>query len=148
MAAAVVSFVSILLLNRVPPLQPRERAMLTNYEELRISLAHDDLASAQRISAKMMQEFSDWSAVSSAVQLISNSGSLESGRKAFATLSEEAIRLADHRQEYLIVRCPPDCPEKCVNCRSNEFGSWVQLDTVIGNPFMGTLSPHCGARLQ
>jgi hypothetical protein len=49
MAAAVISFVSILLLNRVPPLQPRERAMLTNHEELRISLAHDDLATAQRI---------------------------------------------------------------------------------------------------
>jgi hypothetical protein len=96
----------------------------------------------------MMREFSDWSAVSSAVQLISNSDSLESARKAFATLSEEAIRLADHHQEYLIVRCPPDCPEKCVNCRSNEFGSWVQLDAVIENPFMGTLSPHCGARLQ
>ena len=64
MAAAVISFVSILLLNRVPPLQSRERAMLTNYEQLRISLAHDDLATAHRISAKMMREFSDWSAVS------------------------------------------------------------------------------------
>ena len=147
-AVAVISFVSILLLNRVPPLQLRERAMLTNHEELRISLAHDDLGTAQRISAKMMREFSDWSAVSSAVQLISNSDSLESARKAFATLSEEAIRLVDHHQEYLIVRCRPDCPEKCVNCRSNEFGSWVQMDAVIGNPFMGTLSPHCGARLQ
>jgi hypothetical protein len=98
MAAAVTSFVSILLLNGVPPLQPRERAMLANYEELRISLAHDDLATAQRISAKMMREFNDWSAVSSSVQLISNSGSLELARKAFATLSEEAIRLADHHQ--------------------------------------------------
>ena len=61
MAAAVISFIGILLLNRVPPLQPRERAMLSNYEELRISLAHDDLATAQRISAKMVREFSDWS---------------------------------------------------------------------------------------
>ena len=61
MAAVVISLVSILLLNRVPPLQSRERAMLTNYEQLRISLAHDDLATAHRISAKMVREFSDWS---------------------------------------------------------------------------------------
>ena len=98
MAVASISFVSVLLLNRVPPLQPRERAMLTNYEEVRVSLAHDDLATAKWISAKMMREFSDWLAVSSSVQLISNSGSLELARKAFATLSEEAIRLADHHQ--------------------------------------------------
>jgi hypothetical protein len=122
--------------------------MLTNYEEVRVSLAHDDLATAKWISAKMMREFSDWLAVSSSVQLISNSGSLESARKAFATLSEEAIRLADRHQEYLIVRCPPDCPEKCVNCRSDEFGSWVQIDPLVGNPFMGTASPRCGARIQ
>ena len=57
MAAAVISFVSILLLNRVPPLQPRERAMLTNYEEIRVSLAHDDLNRAERLAAKMSQEF-------------------------------------------------------------------------------------------
>src|SRR6516164_9755554 len=108
MAAAVISFIGILLLNRVPPLQPRERAMLMNYEELRISLAHDDLATAQRISAKMMREFSDWSAVSSAVQLISNSGSLESARKAFATLSEEAVHLADRSSEPSRSNSPRD----------------------------------------
>jgi hypothetical protein len=122
--------------------------MLMNYEEVRISLAHDDLSSAQRISVKMTHEFGDWASVSSPLQLISNSDSLESARKAFAKLSEEAIRLAEHHTEYLILRCPTDCPEKCVNCRSNEFGSWVQVDTVVGNPFMGTASPHCGARVQ
>lgn len=101
--------------------------MLTNYEEVRISLAHDDLATAQRISGKMLEEFRDWAPISSSVQLISNSDSLESAREAFATLSQEAIRLAARHREYLILRRPADCPVKCVNCRSNEFGSWVQL---------------------
>jgi hypothetical protein len=38
----------------------------------------------------------------------------------------------------LILRCPMNCPEKCVNCRSNKLGSWVQIDTLVGNPFVGT----------
>jgi hypothetical protein len=147
-AAAFISFAVTLLLNGAPPLQPRERLMLTNYEEVRISLAHDDLTTAEHLAAKMAREFGDWVPVSSAVQLISNSDSLESARKAFAKLSQEAIRLADRHPEYLILRCPTDCPENCVNCRSNEFGSWVQIDTLVGNPFMGTASPHCGARIQ
>jgi hypothetical protein len=146
--AASISFVSVLLLNGVPPLQPRERAMLTNYEQVRVSLAHDDLTSAERLAANMAREFGDWVPVSSYVRLIANSDSLESARKGFARLSEEAIRLADRHPEYLILRCPTDCPEKCVNCRSNEFGSWVQIETAVGNLFMGTASPHCGARIQ
>ena len=80
--------------------------MLMNYEEVRISLAHDDLATAQRMSAQMAREFGDWPPVSSSVQLISNSDSLESARKAFVKLSEEAIRLAVRYTEYLILRCP------------------------------------------
>ena len=147
-AAAFISFVVILLLNGVPPLQPRERIMLKNYEEVRVSLAHDDLTTAERLAEKMAREFGDWVPVSSSVQRIANSDSLESARKAFAKLSEEAIRLADRHREYLILRCPTDCPENCVNCRSNEFGSWVQIDPLVGNPFMGTASPHCGARIQ
>jgi hypothetical protein len=147
-AAASISFVSILLWNGVPPLQPRERALLISYEELRVSLVRDDLATAERVAAQMTREFGDWVSVSSPVQLISNSDSLESARKAFAKLSQEAIRLAERHPEYLILRCPTDCPEKCVNCRSNEFGSWVQIDNSVGNPFMGTVSPHCGARIQ
>ena len=147
-AAAFISFLVILLLNGAPPLQPRERIMLKNYEEVRVSLANDDLTTAERLAAKMAREFGDWVPVSSSVQLIANSDSLESARKAFAKLSEEAIRLADRHPEYLILRCPTDCPENCVNCRSNEFGSWVQIDPLVGNPFMGTASPHCGARIQ
>ena len=147
-AAAVISFVIILLLNGAPPLQPRERTMLKNYEELRVSLVQDDLTTAERLAAKMALEFGDWVPVSSSVQLIAKSDSLESARKAFAKLSQEAIRLANRHPEYLILRCPTDCPENCVNCRSNEFGSWVQIDTLVGNPFMGTASPHCGARIQ
>jgi hypothetical protein len=147
-AAAFISFVVILLMNGAPPLQPRERIMLKNYEEVRVSLAHDDLITAERLAAKMAGEFGNWVPVSSSVQLLANSDSLESARKAFAQLSQEAIRLADRHPEYLILRCPTDCPEKCANCRSNEFGSWVQIDTAVGNPFMGTASPHCGARIQ
>jgi hypothetical protein len=147
-AAASISFVSVLLLNGAPPLQPRERLMLTNYEQVRVSLAHDDLTTAEQLAAKMAREFGDWMTVSSSVQRIADSDSLESARNAFAKLSQEAIRLADRHPEYLILRCPTDCPEKCVNCRSNEFGSWVQIDTAVGNPFMGTASPNCGARIQ
>ena len=78
MAAASISFVIILLLNGAPPLQPRERVMLTNYEEVRVSLAHDDLTTAERLAAKMAREFGDWVPVSSSVQLLADSDSLES----------------------------------------------------------------------
>jgi hypothetical protein len=66
-AAAFISFVFILLLNGAPPLQPRERIMLKNYEEVRISLAHDDLTTAERLAEKMAREFGDWVPVSSSV---------------------------------------------------------------------------------
>ena len=69
-AAAFISFVIILLLNGAPPLQPREKVMLTNYEEVRVSLSHDDLPTAERLAAKMAREFGDWVPVSSSVQLI------------------------------------------------------------------------------
>ena len=52
--------------------------------------------------------------------------------------SAKAIRIANDHSEYLILQCPTDGPEKCVNCRSNEFGSWVQIDPFVGNPFVGT----------
>ena len=54
--------------------------MLISYEEMRISLAHDDLTKLERIAAKMAREFGDWVPVSSSVQLIANSDSLESER--------------------------------------------------------------------
>ena len=82
-AAASISFVIILLLNGAPPLQPRERVMLTNYEEVRVSLAHDDLPTAERLAAKMAREFSNWTPVSSSVQLIADSDSLESALASF-----------------------------------------------------------------
>jgi hypothetical protein len=66
-AAAFISFVFILLLNGAPPLQPRERIMLKNYEEVRIPLAHDDLTTAERLAEKMAREFGDWVPVSSSV---------------------------------------------------------------------------------
>jgi hypothetical protein len=93
-------------LNGAPPspLPPRDRAMLTNYEEVRVSFTRDDLTTAERPAAKMAREFGDWVPVSSSVQLIANSDSLESARKAFAKLSLEAIRLADRHPEYLILR--------------------------------------------
>ena len=111
-AAAIVSFAVILLLNKVPAIDARERAMLMDYETVQISLSHDDLSSAQRIAEKMAREFGDWAAVFSSVQAISNSDPLESARRAFATLSQEAIRLADHHTEYLILRCPTDLSRK------------------------------------
>lgn len=72
MAAAAISFVSIILFNRVPSLQPREKAMLTNHEEVRIALVHDDLATADLLGAKMTREFGDWVPVSSSVQISEN----------------------------------------------------------------------------
>jgi hypothetical protein len=79
-AVASISFVSVLLLNGVLPLQPREKLMLTNYEEVRVSLARDDLTTAEQLAAQMTREFGDWVPVSSPVQLVPNSDSLEWAR--------------------------------------------------------------------
>jgi hypothetical protein len=66
-----------------------------------------------------------------------------------ASLSKEAIRLAHRQPGYFIMRCTMDgCQAPCSDCRSNDYGSWVQMSTSIGNPFMGKLSPNCGARIQ
>jgi hypothetical protein len=42
---------------------------------------HNDLATAEQLAAQMTREFGDWVPVSSPVQLIPNSDSLESARK-------------------------------------------------------------------
>jgi hypothetical protein len=110
---------------------------MANYEQVRVSLAHDDLTSAEQLAAKMAREFGDWIPLHSYVRLIADSDSLESARKALAKLSEEASRLADRHAEYLILRCPTDCPE---NCRSNEFGSWLQIDTLLAIPLWERLA--------
>jgi hypothetical protein len=100
-AVASISFVSVLLLNGVLPLQPREKLMLTNYEEVRVSLARDDLTTAEQLAAKMARE-SDWMTVSSSVQLIADSDSLESARIA----TEYQIQDFDVFSIGLETRCP------------------------------------------
>jgi hypothetical protein len=96
--------------------------MLTSYEEVRVSLAHDDLTRAQRLATKMSQEFGDWVPVSSSVQLIANSDSLESARRAFAKLSQEAIRKANGHSEYLILQCPTDVRKSALTAAVTSLG--------------------------
>jgi hypothetical protein len=91
-AAAFISFVVILLLNGAPPLQPRERVMLTDYEEVHVSWRTMTSILPSDSPQRWLENFGDWMPVSSSVQLISKSDSLESARKAFAKLSQEAVR--------------------------------------------------------
>ena len=69
--------------------------MLISYEEMRISLAHDDLTKLERIAARWLEN----SAIAYRCLHPSNSLQIVIHSNRNAKLSEEAIRLAERHKE-------------------------------------------------
>ena len=60
-------------------------------------------------------------------------------------MSEGAVKLVKGHEEYYVMVCSMSvCRAGCSQCEMDKFGEWVQSDPIVGNPFMGSASPHCG----
>jgi len=122
-----------------------DRAMLRQYDSIRVALSHDDLALAEKAAATLAGSYQTKRPISAAAQAISKADSLEAARDAFSTMSAETVKMARGHKGYYVVGCSMDqCPAPCVNCQMSRFSDWVQTDAAIANPFMGKASPYCG----
>src|SRR5713101_4015046 len=122
-----------------------DRAMLRQYDSIRVALSHENLAFAQKAATTVAGSYQKRRSISAAAQALSKADSLEGAREAFSTMSAEAVKMARGHKEYYIVGCTlNECPARCVNCQMYRFGNWVQTNATIANPFMGKASLHCG----
>jgi len=122
-----------------------DRAMLRQYDSIRVALSHDDLALAEKAAATLARSYQKRRPISAAAQALSKADSLEAARDAFSTMSAETVKMARGHKEYYVVGCSMNqCPAHCVNCQMSRFSDWVQTDVAIANPFMGKASPYCG----
>ena len=122
-----------------------DRALLKQYDSIRVALSHDDLALAKEAAATLVDSYLKRRLIATAAQAISKADSLEAARGAFSTMSAETVKIARGHNGYYVVGCPMNqCPAPCVNCQMFRFSDWVQTDVAIANPFMGKASPHCG----
>ncbi|HZS18711.1 MAG TPA: hypothetical protein VFA51_12355 [Candidatus Udaeobacter sp.] len=122
-----------------------DRAMLRQYDSIRVALSQENLTSVQKAAATLADSYQQRRSVSATAQALSKADSLEAAREAFSTISAEAVKMARGHKEYYVVGCSMNqCPAPCVNCQMWRFSDWVQTDATIANPFMGRASPHCG----
>ncbi len=147
---AAIALAGLLIWSSLPvKLTEVDRAMLKQYDSIRVALSHDDLALAEKAAATLADSYQKRRAIFGAAQALSKADSLEAAREAFSTMSAEAVRMARGHKEYYVVGCSMNqCPAPCVNCQMSRFSDWVQTDPAIANPFMGKASPHCGVIKQ
>ena len=126
-----------------------DRAMLTQYELIRVALSQDNLGLAQKAAATIAGSYEDRRRIVASGLALSKADSLESARDAFSTMSSDAVKMVRGHKEYYVIGCSMnECPAPCVNCQMSRFSDWVQSDPAIVNPFMGKASPHCGVIKQ
>lgn len=115
------------------------RAVMSQYEEIRAALAADDLRDAKKASARLADTLKPASPTAPAsamlepAQSIADAPALDKARQAFKKLSAEAVRVTSGVNGYYAINCPMT-PE----------GDWVQTNQTIDNPYMGKIMHDCG----
>jgi hypothetical protein len=112
------------------PLSDEQRQFLQSYEQIRKSLADDDLAGAKLAAEKIPGN--------SSAALIAKGTDIESVRRDFALLSKLAVKLAHGRPGYFIFHCPE------TKLSNDDWAHWVQLSKDASNPYLGKANPRCG----
>jgi len=110
--------------------------MLEGYIAVADALYKDDLEAAQKAATGITKHDAD-SALAKPAQKLAEAADLESARKAFKTLSSEAIKIAHHHEsdKYTVMNCPMVKGGK---------GDWLSADGKVNNPYFGPKMPHCG----
>ncbi|MGI9088794.1 MAG: hypothetical protein ACR2HH_13805 [Chthoniobacterales bacterium] len=126
-------------------LTPKERALIRQYDSVRIALSLDDLPAA-RVAASLVQNASrDHKAIMTAALALARADSLPAARDAFQAMSARVIKLASGNAGYYRMGCSMAyCPAPCEPCDTIKYGDWIQTSPIVQNPFMGQAHPDCG----
>jgi len=108
---------------RAADLSESDKQFLAQYEKVRAGLAADNLADAKKAATDLGE----------AGIPLANTDSIMMARKEFATLSDQAIKLASGQGGYYVVNCPMLKKD------------WVQTSTKISNPYAGSSMLTCGS---
>lgn len=113
---------------------PSPASLLPLYENVCSALAADNCPAAQTAARQLASQAGrlhqhDLAAAATAV---GKAASLSAARKAFRTLSVDAIALARQQKGYFILHCPM------------AKADWVQTTRTVANPYLGSKMPGCG----
>ncbi len=113
--------------NRAAPLLPL-------YEHVCSALAADNCPAAQTAARQLAARASELHQpdLATAATAVGNADSLAAARKAFRTLSADAIALARQQKGFFILHCPM------------ADADWVQTTRTVSNPYLGKKMPGCG----
>lgn len=138
----MVGGICAIVVMQIPPkLTESDRRFLSNYEQVRVALAADNLERA-RAAAKPLEKESE--PLAAAATHLMASGTLDSARNEFKVLSDHAVMLAADQPNFFIMQCITPCPLHCVQCPMEHFGKWVQQTPEVANPYMGSSGLACG----
>jgi Cu(I)/Ag(I) efflux system membrane fusion protein len=127
-----------------------EKMFLSQYENLRASLAADDLPAAKKAAAAIAEsaasphagkerEIEQAPSYIDAAKRIAEAKSLRPAREAFKTLSRFAVDLTDGQKGYYHLRC---------SMVPRGGGDWIQTTNTVGNPYFGKSMLNCGDIVQ
>ncbi len=120
-------------------LSDTDRAVMSQYEEVRAALAADDLRSAKQASNKMATALKPTTPAAPASPLlgsaeaIASAPALDKARQVFKTMSVDAIHLTAGVKGYYVINCP-----------MTPNGDWVQTSDAVSNPYLGKIMHDCG----
>ena len=112
--------------------------MLKGYLEVSGALSTDDLAAA-KLAAAEMAEHDENSSLAKFAKALAKSKDIKAARGHFQDLSRAAIDLAksEKQNKYIVMHCP---------MVKDGRGDWLQIDTVVKNPYMGKKMLSCGGQ--
>ncbi len=110
---------------------------LVAYEHVRVALVTDDLALAKAALPELLSTLQSDAAAQKAAGAIGGASDLPAARLAFGELSKALIA------NYATVGAPDGvhvyyCP------MTTTFPYWLQTESGLKNPYMGTMMPICG----
>jgi hypothetical protein len=94
-------------------------SFLSNYEQVRVALATDNLEGAKTAARPISAESEP---LGSAAMRLMASGTLDSARNEFMALSDHAVKLAYNQPGLFVMQCIAPCPMHCSQCPMDHFG--------------------------
>lgn len=143
--ASLAIFIVFLRLSSPHHLTQQERILIGHYDSIRAALSLDDLSAARTAALFLGNAGPDHERISESATTLARAESLQAARSAFSAMSSEVIKIASGNRGYYRVGCSmANCPSGCAPCDTVKFGEWIQITTVVQNPFMGRTHSDCG----
>lgn len=144
--AVVVMMLGTVVVFSLPHrLTQQERVLIGHYDAIRTALALDDLPTARAAALLVESDSGNHKSMMNAATKLAQAQSLPAARDAFQAMSAQVIKLASGNAGYFRMGCSmAGCPSPCEPCETVKYGDWIQISSVVQNPFMGRAHPNCG----